>query len=225
MDRKKEIITIDGPSGVGKSTVAKALASRLGYRYLDTGAMYRAITLAALQAGLTLDPPDVEGFVALMGNVTLALDEDGGMLLNGSRVDDRLRDDRVTGMVSTISAIECVRSRMVELQREFAGKGRFIAEGRDLGSVVFPRAAFKFFLDADPMERARRRATQLEETRGSRVPEKVILKDQERRDRQDTSRSLSPLKRSEDMIRIDTTHLSVEDVLEYMIRAIQDPAA
>jgi cytidylate kinase len=225
MDRKKEIITIDGPSGVGKSTVAKALASRLGYRYLDTGAMYRAITLAALQAGLTLDPPDDEELVALLGNVTLALDEDGVMLLNGTRVDDRLRDEQVTGMVSAVSAVECVRSRMVELQRTFAGKGRFVAEGRDLGSVVFPRAAFKFFLDADPVERARRRAAQLEETRGSRVPEEAILKDQERRDRQDASRSLSPLKRSEDMIRIDTTHLSVEDVLEQMIRAIQDPAA
>jgi cytidylate kinase len=223
MVQKEDIITIDGPSGVGKSTLAKALATRLGYGYLDTGALYRAVTLAAIKNGLRLNPPDEKEIACLLDRIDLALDEKGRVLLDGERLELVLREDRVNTRVSLVSAVGRVRSYLVKLQRDFAARGPLVAEGRDLGSVVFPEARVKFYLEADPSERARRRARQniqgsldMEESEA----EEHVLKDQERRDRLDAERTLSPLRLSKDMIKIDTTDLSVDEVLEKMLEFI-----
>jgi len=230
MVRQKNIITIDGPSGTGKSSVAKAVASRLGYRYLDTGAMYRALTLAAVEKGCSLHPPDVAEISRLVEQKCLTLDQEGKVHLFGKPVDARIRSDAVTGAVSNVAALEFVRSHLVHLQRCFAEHGNVVAEGRDLGSVVYPDAAFKFYLDASPEERARRRAKQVSGTadaepgavskpdiRSGTVDEKTILADQERRDRIDSSRSCSPLIETNEMIRIDTTDMTEEEVKELII--------
>jgi len=222
MVRDKRIITIDGPSGTGKSTVAKALAFRLGFRYLDTGAMYRAVTLAALEEKLGLDPPDEEEVRALLTRLPLALDEHGAILLRGMRIEDRLREDRVTGAVSTVSALPAVRSHLVKMQRAFAAAGGIVAEGRDLGSVVFPDAAFKFFLDASPEERARRRAKQnLDQREGASTSRAEVLADQARRDALDAQRAVSPLTVTDEMIRIDTTALEAQEVVDLMVKRIE----
>lgn len=220
--QKTDIVTIDGPSGVGKSTVAKAVALRLGFRYLDTGAMYRAVTLAALRASLGLDPPDENQIRDLLKHLRLSLDGEGRVLLDGERQDDLLREDRVTVAVSAVSSMKPVRSYLLKLQREFGRAGGIVAEGRDLGSVVFPEAAFKFYLDADPTERARRRTLQNRDaTAGSSPSEDEVLLDQKRRDLMDSERSLSPLAVSKDMVVLDTTHMDQDEVIERILACIR----
>jgi cytidylate kinase len=223
MVHRTEIITIDGPSGVGKSTVAKALADRLGYRYLDTGAMYRAVTYAALKKGLDPSPavPAEEGAIqSLLEALRLELDAEGRVLLDGDPVEPFIREKRVTSAVSVLSAVKRVRAFMKKLQRRFGESGRLVAEGRDLGSVVFPNADYKFYLDADPRVRAARRAGQLEEKVRSSLSLEEIEQDQAIRDRIDSERAASPLKLADDMIRIDTTNLSKEEVVDRLWRRV-----
>ncbi|MFH2001647.1 MAG: (d)CMP kinase [Planctomycetota bacterium] len=228
MLRKKNIITIDGPSGTGKSSVAKTVALKLNYLYLDTGSMYRAVTLAALDNGYKLDPPDENGINSLLAQNCLTLDEDGRVLLFGKPVDHRIRSDAVTRAVSGVAALVQVRSHLVRLQRAFAEKENVVAEGRDLGSVVYPEAAFKFYLDASPEERARRRAKQVsrglqagsgESSQG--MDENAVLADQNRRDHMDSSRNCSPLMETEDMIRIDTTDMTEQEVQDLIIQQVR----
>lgn len=206
----EHVIAVDGPGGSGKSTVSRAVAHRLGWVHLDTGAYYRAATLAALDAGA--DPADPDAVVDALEGRRFA-QEDGRMWLDGRDISAEIRSDRVTSAVSAVSAHPPVRQRMVELQRDWvtAHGGRAVVEGRDIGTVVFPRAVVKVHLTADPTERARRRAAET----GAAADR--VATDLSRRDRVDSSRPTSPLAVAEDAVVIDTTHLGVEEVVDRVI--------
>ncbi len=225
MLKRRDVITIDGPSGAGKSTVAKALSIRMGYRYLDTGAIYRAVTLAFLRAGIRVDPIDTKKAADLLPGIRLSLDEKGAVALDGKKIESSLRGEQVTGAVSAVASLKIVRTHLVGLQRRFAEGGKVVAEGRDLGNVVFPDAGFKFYLDADAGERAQRRARQQDMGTHDNISLQKVFNDQKRRDRIDSERDLSPLVLSEDMIRIDSTGMIVDEVVGCMLSLIKGEAS
>jgi CMP/dCMP kinase len=205
------VVAIDGPSGTGKSTVARRLAAGLGLRYLDTGAMYRAATLAVLESGV--DPADDEGVVSVVGGVTIEVDTDPhhiGVRLDGRDVSRVIRGTDVTASVSAVSAVPGVRQLLVRQQRRIIGSGSIVVEGRDIGSVVWPHAEVKAFLTASSSERARRRATEL----GRHDVVSDVEADLQTRDRRDSSRRVSPLVRASDAVEIDTTALGIDDVVD-----------
>ena len=189
------VIAIDGPAGAGKSTVARAVADALGYTYLDTGAMYRAAALARLRG----EPADDIGF------------DHGRVTLNGEDVSAQIRTPEVSEEASKVAAEPEVRARMVERQRELMSEGDWVAEGRDIGTVVAPDAEVKVFLTADPEERAHRRAREL----GADPAE--VLKEQRIRDERDQSREASPLVRAEGAQELDTTGLSIDEVVQRIV--------
>ena len=207
------IIAIDGPAGAGKSTVARRLAEALGWTYLDTGAMYRAVTLTVLERGLDPDSEGACGDVAR--TIALAFDSAGRIMIDGRPGEPRIRGAEVTEAVSAVSAHPAVREAIVAMQRSLAreagarGSG-LVAEGRDTTTVVFKEARHKFFLIATAAERARRRARQLNQEHR----QEEIQADIERRDRLDSTRAMSPLREAEDSERIDTEGLSVDEVVE-----------
>jgi cytidylate kinase len=213
------VVTIDGPAGSGKSTLARLLADRLGFRFLDSGAMYRALTLKALRGGV--DPADEDATAALLRRTEIRLaDGSGGQraYLDGEDVSEAIRGPAVTAAVSRVAAHRRVREGMVERQRAFVREGRgrgVVVEGRDIGTVVFPDAAVKFFLDAVPEERARRRAAQ---TGG---PAEVELEAMRRRDAADAGRAVAPLRAAGDAEAVDTTGRTVEQVLEDLLRKVR----
>ncbi len=199
------IIAIDGPAGAGKSTVARALAARLGLEYLDTGAMYRAVTLAAMQRGI--DPADVETVAALARELSLDVSDDG-VIVDGYDATTEIRSPAVTTAVSAVAANSAVRAELVERQRDWARRrGGGVLEGRDIGSVVFPDAELKLYLTAAPRVRAERRMAES----GGNVDE--IFEAIERRDRHDLSRVDSPLVKADGSIVVDTTGLAIDEVL------------
>jgi cytidylate kinase len=199
------IIAIDGPAGAGKSTVARALAARLGLEYLDTGAMYRAVTLAAMQRGI--DPADVEPVAALARELSLDVSDDG-VIVDGYDATTEIRSPAVTTAVSAVAANSAVRAELVERQRDWARRrGGGVLEGRDIGSVVFPDAELKLYLTAAPRVRAERRMAES----GGNVDE--IFEAIERRDRHDLSRVDSPLVKADGSIVVDTTGLGIDEVL------------
>jgi cytidylate kinase len=211
------IVTIDGPAGAGKSTAARSLAKRLGYSYLDTGAMYRAVTLAALRARIDLH--DQQALGTLLDTLTLDMPP-GQVILNGEDVSGLIRTSEVTAASGPIASSAVVRQRLVELQRKIA-KGRdIVCEGRDQGTVVFPDAGCKLFLLADPVERAKRRVREMQ-ARGEKVTLEDVLKAQEERDRRDSERDLAPMKPAEDAILLDSTALSPEQVVERMAEHVR----
>lgn len=211
------IITIDGPAGSGKSTAARGLAERLGFDFLDTGAMYRAITLAALRAGIDLHNQDA--LTSLLADLTLEMPR-GQVLLNGEDISGLIRTAEVTAASAPIASSPVVRRRLVEMQREI-GRGRdLVTEGRDQGTIVFRDAACKFFLKADPRERARRRQREMQ-ARGEEVSLDDVLLAQEERDRRDAARDLAPMKPADDAILLDTTGLTVEQVVEQMEQRVR----
>ncbi len=215
--RLRFIIAIDGPAGAGKSTVARRLAARLGYRFLDTGALYRTVTLAALRAGL--DPDDEERVAALAESVSVVLEPgDDGVraLLDGEDVSSEIRGSAVTTAVSTVAALPRVRAAMIPLQRAIAAERGVVAEGRDIGTVVFPDADVKFYLDADPAVRAGRRAAERGDADVQQVEAEIVA-----RDRQDSGRAVAPLRAAEDAVRLDTTDLSIDDVVERLVAAVE----
>jgi cytidylate kinase len=206
------IVTIDGPAGAGKSSAARALARRLGFDFLDTGAMYRAVTLAALRAGLDLR--DQEALAGLLAGLRLEMPP-GRVLVNGEEVTGRIRTAEVEAATAAIADSPVVRRRLVEMQRAL-GVGRdLVCEGRDQGTIVFPEAACKFFLVADPAERARRRQQDMA-GRGETVPLEVILRQQEVRDAQDAARDLAPMRPAADALVLDSTGLRPEQVVDLM---------
>ena len=206
------IITIDGPAGAGKSSAAKALAKRLGFEFLDTGAMYRAVTLAGLRAGLALD--DQAGLARLLIPLDLQMPP-GRVLLNGEDVTSAIRTPEVTAATSPVADSKVVRQHLVGLQRAIARGRDMVCEGRDQGTVVFPDAGRKFFLKADPLERARRRQREME-ARGEAVDLAALLRAQEERDRRDAARDLAPMVPAADAVILDSTHLSLVQVVDLM---------
>ena len=210
----KQIVAIDGPSGSGKSTVAAMLAKKLGYMHLDTGAMYRAVALAAVLDSIPYDDPI--GLNELCEQIRIEMRLNGGVVsvyLNGLDVTEEIRSPEMSLGSSAVSSVPEVRSHMVRLQREIGSSGGIVAEGRDMGTVVFPDTPAKFYLDASPDERARRRWLQLKEMGMDEAPEKV-RREMEERDQNDTSREHSPLKRADDAIHVDTTGMSIDQVIE-----------
>jgi CMP/dCMP kinase len=211
------IVTIDGPAGVGKSTVTKALAARLGFEYLDTGAMYRAVALAMLRRAI---PPDDEARVAnTLGELRIEMPP-GRVVLNSEDVTALIRSPEVSRGASKVAAIPAVRRFLVDVQRRAAAGRNIVCEGRDQGTFVFPDAERKFYLVADPRIRAERRAAELT-ARGEHVTIEAVLADQEERDRRDSQRDFAPLKPAPDAVVVDTTHLTAEEVLTKLVEAIR----
>jgi cytidylate kinase len=212
------IVTIDGPAGAGKSTVARALAQRLGFQYLDTGAMYRAVTLAALRAGLVGEKTAEIAALA----ATLDIQFDGPrVLLNGEDVSAEIRAPEVTSLIYIAADNADVRARLVELQRQAATSGNWVCEGRDQGTIAFPDARCKIFLTASPQERARRRYDELS-LRGSHVQLDDILSQQTERDARDATRPVGALRQASDATLVLTDGLTLEEVvlkLEALVRA------
>jgi cytidylate kinase/pantoate ligase/cytidylate kinase len=212
------IVTIDGPAGAGKSTIARGLARRLGFRFLDTGAMYRAVALAAIERGLPWD--DRQALVALAWTMRLEVSEDS-VLIDGKDVTAAIRTPEVTAATHYAANNAGVRERLVELQRAAAGNDDFVTEGRDQGTVVFPHAQCKIYLTASPEERARRRARELV-ARGQRATVEEVLQQQERRDAGDATREVGPMVAADDAIEVPTDGLSPEEVLDRLEALVRD---
>jgi CMP/dCMP kinase len=202
------VIAIDGPAGAGKSTVARALAGRLGFTYLDSGAMYRCVALAALERGADLDDEAAMGELA--GSLEIELDGDR-VVLDGHDAGAAIRSPEVTAASSRVSVHPGVREAMVARQRELIAAGRYVAEGRDIGTVVSPDSPLKVFLTASPEERARRRAEQTGEDAGA------VLVAQRERDARDEGREHSALRAAEDALEIDTTGLTLDQVVDRVV--------
>lgn len=215
-----KIVTLDGPAGSGKSTVARILATRLEFLYLDTGAMYRAVTLKAMQ--LKLDLSDSDGLVKMAKNTEVDLiniDDQLKVVLDGKDVSSEIRTLEVTENTHWIAKDSRIREVMVQWQRTFAKKGDVVAEGRDVGTVVFPNADFKFYLDADLKERAQRRKKELV-SNGTEVQEEIIQEQIRIRDESDMTREISPLRKADDAKLIDTSGLNIQQVVEKILETI-----
>jgi cytidylate kinase len=225
MAEKKNIITIDGPSGAGKSTISKLLAAKLHYTYLDTGAMYRVVGLQVKRSGLDLEAEDAKEKLNQLLNtldMKLAPGEEGQetrAFLAGEDVSDAIRTPEMAMVASRVSAEPEVRVKLTEMQRAIASNGKIVAEGRDMGTVVLPDARFKFFLDATPEERVRRRQKQLLE-KGQKAEYKKLLSQIQKRDRDDSSRSLAPLKPAADAIIIDSSRMSIDEVVSFILQYV-----
>jgi cytidylate kinase len=217
---KRLTIAIDGPSGAGKSTVARALAKRLGYLYIDTGAMYRAVALKVKEKALDLG--DESKLSALVSSLDITLVEKGketSVLCDGKDVTEAIRSLEISRLASDISRKKVIREALVRKQREMGMGGGVVLEGRDIGTVVFPDAEIKFYLDADPEERGRRRFKELAE-KGMKVDFSDTLEEVRTRDQSDMSRAISPLRKAEDAFFIDSTGRTVEEVVEEMVQRV-----
>ena len=224
MSEMQNIITIDGPAGVGKSSVSRKIAAATGFIYLDTGAMYRGVGLYVLQQGISLDDTKTIGekLPDLELKLLPAADEesDVGVLINGENVTDAIRTQEMAMIASKVSALPVVREMLTRIQRGYGDNGSIVAEGRDTGTIVFPRAAYKFYLDAKPEERAKRRVLQCQ-ARGVEADLQQILTLIIERDKNDSERTVAPLKKAQDAIRIDTTDLTVLEVVDEILRGIE----
>jgi cytidylate kinase len=211
------IVTIDGPAGAGKSSAARTLARRLGFVFLDTGAMYRAVAFAGLRAGIDLT--DQAALARLLENMHLELGP-GSVRLNGEEVATAIRTLEVTAATHLAADSPVVRRRLVEWQRQMAEGRDVVTEGRDQGTIVFPAACCKFFLVADPVERARRRFQEIQ-SRGQQVTFDEVLRAQDERDAQDAARDIAPMVPAPDAIILDSTKLTPEEVVGRMEREVR----
>ena len=212
MTRAKPIVAIDGPVGAGKSTVARGLARELGFSYLNTGAMYRAVAIAARDAGIDSSAPDLEARLApILAAIGISFDGER-IMLDGKDVSERVADPAIGDLASRLSALGAVRARMRALQRAAGREGGVVMEGRDIGTAVFPDAEFKFFLDADVTVRARRRYEELA-AKGAAIRLDEVLAQLRQRDARDSSRALAPLRRADDAIVVDSTALDIPAVI------------
>jgi cytidylate kinase len=219
--RKALVIAIDGPSGAGKSTVAKLLARRLEYTYIDTGAMYRAIGWQAKQDGV--DTSEEGALAGLCGraDVTITHDGDGQrVLVNGRDVSGDIRTPEMGMLASAVSRSPAVRAHLLTLQRKLGSRGGVVMDGRDIGTVVFPDADVKFFLDASAEERGRRRYVELKE-KGMAVDLATITEEIRVRDRQDSTRALAPLRQAPDALYVDSSYLTIDGVVDALLAQIE----
>lgn len=218
------IIAIDGPAGAGKSTVAKRLARRLNFLYIDTGAMYRALTLKAIENNADSGDEKALARLAAQTSIDLIDNSDGSLkvLLDGRDVSTEIRHPRITKVVSEVARIKEVRKVMVELQRKLGSAKNSVLEGRDIGTVVFPQADKKFYLDARFEERTQRRYKELQGSAQQVTPDDVAS-DLANRDNIDSTRECSPLKKAEDAIYIDTTEMAIEEVVDKLYGQIINP--
>lgn len=215
--RKKNIIAIDGPAGAGKSTIAKIVAKKLGFLYIDTGAMYRAITWKSLKLKIPLD--DIDKVVAMAEKTQILLKNQNGrfkIFVDGIDVTGEIRKERISKLTNKIASIGGVRNILRQKQQEMGKNGRVVMEGRDIGTCVFPDAKFKFYLDASIEERAKRRYYQLLK-KGDRVSLKKIKDAIAERDYKDKNRGINPLKQAEDAVVIDSTHLTLREVAKIIL--------
>lgn len=216
------IIAIDGPSGAGKSTLAKRLAKELEFVYLDTGAMYRALALKVLRQGIDL--ADDARLAELIGSTGIDLNEKCGkmeVLLDGADVAAEIRTPEVSQMASKVSALRAVRARMLELQRAMGRRGNVVAEGRDIGTVIFPEAEVKIFLEASVSERARRRYDEIIAS-GRAVDLVETLREIEERDKRDSERDVAPLRKAEDALMIDSSRVTADEVAALVLAHVQN---
>jgi CMP/dCMP kinase len=212
------VVAIDGPAGAGKSTIAKRVAAKLGAVYIDTGAMYRAIALAALRSGVDLT--DADRLESLARGAEIRFEPGGSrVLLNGEDVTDAIRRPEISPAASKVSAIPGVRRALVEKQRQMGAAGSVVMEGRDIGTVVFPNAEVKVFLDANPEVRAARRVRELEE-KGPAPPAAEVAREIRERDHRDSTRADSPLTRAADSVLLDTTSMSLDQVEQAILEIV-----
>ena len=212
------IIAIDGPSASGKSTTAKAVSKRLGFIHLDTGAMYRAVTLGISESEIELnDQSKVELYLK---SLKIEFDQNDQIILNGKNVTDSIRTVKISSNVSKVSAILEVREKMVQVQRNIAGDNNCVLEGRDIGTVVFPNADFKFFLIADITIRAKRRFSDLQES-NELLTLNELIESIRKRDELDSKRNLSPLRQAKDAIVIDTSFLTIEQQVNRIVEIVK----
>ena len=212
-----DVITIDGPAGAGKSTISKMVAQRMGYSRLDTGAMYRAVAWLLREKGVELDDTDAVDRVCARCKIEFRGDR---ILIDNIDVTGLIRTPEIDMLASRVSAIPCVRQHLARMQRALGEAGEYVAEGRDMGTVVFPQADFKFFLTASPEVRAERRKKQLDES-GEIVLYATILRQIMERDTADSSRAVSPLQPADDATVIDSSEMSPEEVVELILAEIR----
>ena len=216
------IIAIDGPAGAGKSTVARILAKKLGFLYVDTGAMYRALTLKVLENNIAISDELRINALAQKVRIDLRNNADGSLsvILDGRDVSSEIRQAQITQFVSDVAKIKVVRQVLVAMQRDLGARGDCVLDGRDIGTVVFPDARKKFFIDASKGVRVDRRFKELKGL-GQDVAINDVEKDLSNRDKIDSTREASPLRRAEDAVYIDTTDLSIEQVVDKMLLSLQ----
>lgn len=219
MSDKRIVVAIDGPAGAGKSTLAKRVADKLGYVYVNSGAMYRAIALWAMRLGVSTSDMHRLEQLAKEARIRLSIG-DGRIFLNDEDITDEIRDPTVSDAASKVSAVPGVRRALLKIQRAMAEESSVVIEGRDIGSVVFPGAQVKIFLDADPKERARRRALEMQQE-GHQTDVHVVAGEIRKRDERDRKRSEAPLVQAPDAELVDTTHLSLDEVEAAILRIIR----
>ncbi len=218
-------VAIDGPAGAGKSTIAKKASEELGFIYVDTGALYRAVALACIDGNISIDDtPAVEKLLPGLDIRIIFFNGEQHILLNDNDVSERIREENVSMAASRVSAIPSVRGYLLDLQRDFAKRDNVIMDGRDIGTVVLPNSQVKIFLTASPEVRARRRVLQLEE-KGMEADFDKILFDIVQRDYNDTNRKTAPLKPAENAVTVDTTELTLDEVIEKIVSIIKEQTA
>ena len=223
---KKVSVAIDGPAGAGKSTIARRLAAELGYRYVDTGAIYRAVAYFMDLWGVS--PKDVDGVNRYIDELTIGIeyDEDGlqHMIMNGMDVTEDIRTQEISQKASLISAHACVREMLLDMQRDLANAYDVVMDGRDIGTVVLPKATVKIFLTASAEVRAKRRCSELL-AKGQKAKYETVLKEIQQRDYQDTHREIAPLKMARDSIKVDTSEMNIEETVAALLKIIREKTA